>query len=109
MNSIFDEEELAVARRTRYVMPLLAPRSADNLGFAGFPELPRATYAIDDKRKRTRAEALARLYSIRPQTQDLPYGIQRALRRPLVIYEASLWLAAGLVIADPLDRLDGVI
>lgn len=107
MQSIYDEEAELLQHRTRYVMPMMAPRTTTERYM--FPELPRAMYEVDAKRKRSRAEALARLYSIRPQTQDLPYGVQRALRRPLMIYEASLWLAAGLVLVDPLDRLDGVI
>jgi hypothetical protein len=108
MQSIFDEEAELLQRRTRYVMPILGAPATTPERYM-FPELPRAMYEVDDKRKRTRAEALSRLYSIRPQTENLPYGVQRALRRPLMIYEASLWLAAGLVLVDPLDRLDGVI
>lgn len=107
MESIFDQEAELLYRKTRFVMPMLAPSAT--IERYVFPHLDRAMYEVDDKRKRTRAEALARLYSIRPQTQNLPYGVQRALRRPLMIYEASLWLAAGLVLVDPLDRLDGVI
>jgi len=107
MESIFDQEAELLYRKTRFLMPLM-DRGTTIEPYV-FPELPRAMYEIENKRKRSRAEALARLYSIRPQTQDMPYGVQRALRRPLMIYEASLWLAAGLVLADPLDRLDGVI
>ena len=102
--SLFVDEGDEVFRRT--MMPSqYQPRQK----FGGFQKLPRATYSVTDKRKRSRMEALARLYAIRPKVENLPFGIQRAIRRPLVIYEASLWLAAGLVITDPLDRLDGVI
>lgn len=107
MESLFDQESEFLYRRTRYVMPMMAPATTPDRYL--FPELPRAMYEIDDKRKRTRAEALARLYSIRPKREELPLGLQRVLRKPLDIYEASLWLAAGLVLVDPLDRLDGVI
>lgn len=107
MQSIFDQEAEILYRKTRYVMPMLAPQTTTERYM--FPELPRAMYEIDDKRKRSRAEALERLYSIRPGQLDLPPVLERTLRRPLVLYEAALWLAAGLVIIDPLDRLDGVI
>lgn len=109
MESIFEEEEFARARPARYVMPLLASSSTSQGYLVPEPATERLYYEVDDKRKRTRAEALARLYSIRPQTSDLPYGVQRIARKPLMIYEASLWLAAGLVIVDPLNRLEGVV
>lgn len=108
MNSIFDQEAELLYRKTRYVMPMLAPSTT--IEPYVFPELPRAMYEIDDKRKRSRSEALARLYSIRPPNlENYPGWVQRRARVPLMIYEASLWLAAGLVLVDPLDRLDGVI
>lgn len=110
MESIFEEEEFARARPTRYVVPLLAPKSTSQGYLVPEPAAERLYYVINDKRKRSRVEALARLYSIRPPNLgDYPGWVQRRARIPFKIYEASLWLAAGLVIVDPLNRLEGVV
>lgn len=112
MESIFDDEEQQLYRRTRQVMPMLAPTETGSgyLMPSTSPTMERAMYRIDDKRKRSRVEALARLYSIRtPDLQNTPYWVQRRARPLLMIYNAAWWGAVGLVIVDPLDRLEGVI
>lgn len=58
--------------------------------------------------RRTVGEALDRLTKIRPAPlTGLPYGVQRILRKPMMVYTAAWFLASALVIVDPLDRLDG--
>jgi len=108
MNSIFDDEEQVVYRQSRMTMPMLAPMATGSgyLMPSSSPTLERATYVVDDKRKRTVLEALERLPPP-PQTTGLPFGVQRLARKPLMIYTAAYFLAAGFVIVDPLDRLDG--
>ena len=88
-------------------MPLLAPQL---MSTGMIVPMERATYVVQDKRKRSRLEALERLYAAKtPSTEDLPYGIQRLARKPLMLYEMAWWIAVGLVIVDPLDRLEGVV
>jgi len=108
MNSIFDDEEQVVYRQSRMTMPMLAPLAAGSgyLMPSSSPTLERATYVIENKRKRTVFEALERLPEPPPITA-FPGGLQRVLRKPLVIYTAAYFLAAGFIIVDPLDRLDG--
>lgn len=100
MLSIFDEEELQY-RQTRMVMPMLAPRTTDT-GYI-MPTMERATYRDDGKRKRTVPEALVRV-----QRAGGPIW-QRAKRFPFTApYAYALQgLSYGLVIVDPLDRLEG--
>lgn len=109
MFSIFDEEEFERHRPTRYVVPLLAPQAVSQ-GYIIPSSAPRLMYRISNKRKRTVSEALERL----PGPIDLPDIIEetqigRTLRKPLMIYEAARWIAMGLIIVDPLDRLEGGI
>lgn len=66
-------------------------------------------------RKRTKMEALERIQSL-PSFGGLleestlygaPLaGVARALKKPLIIYEASKIGAMGLILLDPLDRLE---
>jgi len=108
MNSIFDDEEQVVYRQSRMTMPMLAPMATGSgyLMPSSSPALARATYVVNSKRKRTVLEALERLPPP-PQTTGMPYGVQRVLRKPLMVYTAAYFLAAGFIIVDPLDRLEG--
>lgn len=108
MQSIFDDEDMIVYRQARQVMPMLAPMSTGQ-GYLIPATAERLTYIEPaGKRKRTVGEALERLEFIAPRPlTGLPYGVQRALRRPMMVYTAAWFLAAGFVIVDPLDRLEG--
>ena len=76
-------------------------RSQASTGLA----IPEASLS---SQRRTVSEALERLTTIQPKPlTGLPYGIQRILRKPMMVYTAAWFLSAGLVIVDPLDRLDG--
>jgi len=58
--------------------------------------------------RRTVGEALERLTRIQPAPlTGLPYGVQRILRKPMMVYTAAWFLASAFVIVDPLDRLEG--
>jgi len=109
MNSIFDDEEQVVYRQSRMTMPMLAPLAAGSgyLMPSSSPALERATYVVDGKRKRTVTEALERLPPPIQLSSRTPGGVQRILRKPLVLYNAAVFLAAGFIIVDPLDRLEG--
>jgi hypothetical protein len=108
MESIFDDEELFF-RRSRVLLPALKAE-APGVTSVLVPTLPTQPVPSPPPgmRRRTVGEALERWYSIKPPTlEGLPYGIQRAARRPLGIYTAAWYLAAGLILVDPLDRLEG--
>ena len=100
MQSIFDEEELQY-RQARMVMPMLAPITIDT-GYI-MPTMERATYRVNGKRKRTVSEALVRV-----QRGGGPLW-QRGKKIPFTApYAYALQgLAYGLVIVDPLNRLEG--
>ena len=67
------------------------------------------TYRTDNKTKRTVGDALSRIYDADPPDfEGLGlYALARPTRKPFMIYNAARVLAAGLVIIDPLDRLEG--
>lgn len=107
MNTIFDDEDQVVYRQRRQIMPMLAPRETGQ-GYLIPSSAPRLTYMEPaGKRKRTVVEALERLPNPISLSDTTPGGIQRVLRKPLMIYNAAVFLAAGFVIVDPLDRLEG--
>lgn len=109
MFSIFDEEEALGYRPARQTLPLLAPVVKEK-GYIIPSSSERLTYALDGKRKRTVWEALERLGDVSPPygvIETLPPGLQRIARKPMFIYTAAWWLAAGAVIVDPLNRLEG--
>ena len=110
MFSIFDEEEAIGYRRAPQTLPLLAPVVQEK-GYIMPSTSEAITYALEDKkRKRTVGEALERLERVSPPygvIELLPYGLQRIARKPMFIYTAAWWLAAGAVIVDPLNRLEG--
>lgn len=107
MNTIFDDEDQVVYRQRRQIMPMLAPRETGQ-GYLIPSSAPRLTYMEPaGKRKRSVTEALERLPNPIFLADTTPGGIQRVLRKPLIIYNAALFLAAGFVIVDPLDRLEG--
>ena len=107
MNSLFDEEELFFPR-SRVLLP---PTMAEVPGLTSVlvPSLPATPGpSPPGLQRRTMYEALERLYAVKPPSlEGLPYGIQRAARRPLAIYTMAWYLAVGLVLVDPLDRLEG--
>ena len=110
MQSIFEDELLMQFRPQRRFMPLLAPAAAGQGALLTVDQdLTRATYRIDDKRKRTVKEALIRIYEAKPPNFEKHglYGLHRLTRKPFGIYNVARLLAAGLVIIDPMDRLDG--
>jgi hypothetical protein len=110
MMSIFDEEEAIGYRRARQTLPLLAPVVQEK-GYIMPSNSERLTYVLkNNKRKRTVWEALERLGDVSPPygvIEALPPGLQRIARKPMFIYTAAWWLAAGAVIVDPLNRLEG--
>lgn len=109
MFSIFDEEEAIGYRRARQTLPLLAPVVQEK-GYIIPSTSERLTYAINGKRKRTVGEALERLGDVSPPygvIEALPPGVQRIARKPMMLYTMAWWLAAGAVIVDPLNRLEG--
>ena len=107
MNTIFDEEDQVVYRQHRQVMPMLAPRETGQ-GYLIPSNAPRLTYVTPaGQRKRTMMEALERLPKPIHLGPNVPGGIQRVARKPLMIYNAAVFLSAGFVIVDPLNRLDG--
>lgn len=109
MFSIFDEEEAIGYRPARQTLPLLAPVVQEK-GYIMPSNSERLTFKLDSKRKRTVWEALERLGDVSPPygiVDALPYGLQRMARKPMMIYTAAWWLAAGAVIVDPLNRLEG--
>lgn len=108
MNSIFDDEDELLFSRSRILMP---PTMAEVPGLTSVlvPSLPATPGPLPPGlQRRTMYEALQRLYAVRPRSlKGTPYGIQRAARRPLGIYAAAWYLSVGLVLVDPLDRLEG--
>ena len=109
MFSIFDEEEAIGYRPARSSMPLLAPFVVQRDVIIP-SNSERLTYVRSDKRKRTVGEALERLGGVSPPygfVEALPPGIQRIARKPMMLYTAAWFLAAGAVIVDPLNRLEG--
>lgn len=103
--TLFEEDDLVMKSPT--MMPASA---APSLTDYSFPILGRATYVSASQRKRTRFEALTRLYAIKsPDLSTYPTWVQRRARVPLMLYDAAWWGAVGLVVVDPLDRLDGVV
>lgn len=107
MNTIFDDEDQIVYRQRRQVMPLLSPVETGQ-GYLIPSSAPRLTYVEPSgKRKRTVIEALERLPKPIYLSENVPGGIQRIARKPLFIYNAAVFLSAGFVIVDPLNRLDG--
>tara|TARA_Y100001951_G_scaffold47954_1_gene37810 strand:- start:747 stop:1058 length:312 start_codon:yes stop_codon:yes gene_type:complete len=99
MLSIFDNEDDLLFRRSRYrpTMPMPSISAA--------PQLYAPTQQTV-MRKRTVSEALRRLPAP-PTLTGVPYGLQRILRKPLMIYTAAYFLAGATIIVDPLDRLEG--
>ena len=106
MQSIFDEEDAVYGYATQ--LGPLVKRTPGNMPV--FVSVNTSmTYRVKDKSKRTVYEALSRIYEADPP--DLEglglYALARPTRKPFMIYNASRVLAAGLVIIDPLDRLEG--
>jgi len=72
------------------------------------PSSPIPSVITSGAERRTVAEALERLTRIQPAPlTGLPYGVQRILRKPMMVYTAAWFLASAFVIVDPLDRLEG--
>jgi hypothetical protein len=105
MMSLFEDE------------PLLARVRAKRPNVAGFLQQNAqdayrnpVTWATESgKRRRTVVEALERIYGADPPDFDAVhlYGFSRLTRKAFILYNASRLVAAGLVILDPLDRLEG--
>lgn len=108
MKSLFEEEGSFYSSPIRVLLPAtmgVRPSVTSVL----IPTLPTEPVSSPPgMQRRTVYEALERLYAVRPPSlEGLPYGVQRAARRPLGIYTAAWYLAVGLVLVDPLDRLEG--
>lgn len=115
MRSIFEEEDdldlgllMAVAPG-----PSEAPRPSGSITIGSVTGFTRMEPA--GKRKRTKMEALERIQSLPslgPFLEESPLygaplaGVARALKKPIIIYEASKLGAMGLILLDPLDRLE---
>ncbi len=118
MNSIFDQEQGLL--RSPLLMP--AARAMDPVQYEPTERAPSyipPSSALDlvygtpkattTKRKPTKLEALQKLsMAPPPSAKGLPYGVQRQLRKPLMIYQNAFLLAGALILIDPLDRTEGL-
>ena len=109
MRSIFDEEDALLGYAVQVGRPGrrrvgTAPTIVVSVG-------TDLTYRSDNNRKRTVGEALQRIYDASPPDLEALslYGLARPARKPFMIYNAARVVAAGLVIIDPLNRLEGGI
>jgi hypothetical protein len=107
MMSLFDDAEFIIPRR-RLKQPFLEGSFPDSIKISSlqakaFPEYRKSS------RRRTVVEALERIYSAHPPDFDAVhlYGFSRLTRKAFILYNASRLVAAGLVVLDPLDRLEG--
>jgi hypothetical protein len=114
MRSIFeDEDDLDTGLLTR-VGPRDQPIPERSITVGTITGFTRIEGAGKTTRKRTKAEALERIQSLPSFAfleESAAYGaplasVARALRKPLIIYEASKLGAMGLILIDPLDRLE---
>ena len=107
MFSIFDDEEELTYPMIRPLSPLL---ETEGRGVT-YTVVSALSPVISgpSSRRRTVIEALERLATLPSPIlpRGTPPGIVRLMRRPLGIYGMALLLAAGLIVIDPLDRLEG--
>jgi len=104
MRSIFDDEDNLYGYASQ-----LGPMVKHRVGIMPIPAVQPTVQIAPSPKKRTVNEALHRLYDAAPpdfETIGL-YGLVRATRKPFAIYNLARLGAAGLVIIDPLNRLEG--
>lgn len=108
MFSIFDDEEELTYPMIRPLAPLLETEGR-GVTYTVVSALSPVISGPSSQR-RTVAEALERLASLplgAPLPPGTPPGVVRVLRRPLGVWYMARLLAAGLIVIDPLDRLEG--
>ncbi len=116
MQSIFDEEE----GPSRSTMLLPASRAMEPVHYEPTQKAPsyippssalNLVYGSEktSKRKPTKLEAIQKLAGAPPPSaKGLPYGVQRIVRKPIMVYQGAWLLAGGLILIDPLDRTEGL-
>ena len=115
MRSIFEDDENLDLGMLMFAGPgpQEAPSSPGSITIGSITGFTRTT--SPSKRKRTKEEAFERIQSLPSPSKYLEEsalygaplaGVARALRKPLIVYESAKLGAMGLIILDPLDRLE---